>query len=470
MGPSSPAAVEKYSDTPVALNVRHEHLLHSSNGDNSYQPGGLSLPVDATEQSSPLRPSSSVRAVPNGARIEKSTRAANYHGPSTLSISTDGFPRDFSDGVDEVQQASETDDQVVESDEIIQQERVASTNERLLCTAFVSFLSFALLQLSFAAVAQSQAMMGDAAAMIVDAMTYLFNWIAERRKNHLDSLVAGLANPARTRRKLELHMEIIPPLISVVTLVIVIILVLRRSIRILILDQHRSRDQQGNPNVGLMMIFSILNLFLDALNVFCFAQAKHLTGFSVTSNGESLDDPCTHQKVATHSAHRHRGDQNYCEVDVQTSDFDDETGIELAENDDSQLQYHNADNGDCQPPVNRRAIHPFPSAAGSQGENDALFRTDASVNNHANLNMCSAFTHVFADTLRSIAVIVAALFSELFPGTLTPEEADATAAVVVSVLILLSLLPLVKGLWSSLSELRLILAEERSESIVSISR
>ena len=81
---------------------------------------------------------------------------------------------------------------------------------------------------------------------------------------------------------------------------------------------------------------------------------------------------------------------------------------------------------------------------------------------HANLNMCSAYTHVFADTLRSIAVIVAAVLAELWPGV-TPEEADATAAVVVSGLILLSLLPLLQGLWRSVVELRGILAEERSE-------
>jgi Co/Zn/Cd efflux system component len=469
MGPSSRTSTVESSMFSEPFNVRQDHLLNSYSGDSSYQPDGIASPAVAFGQVPSPGPSTCAHTATSGVHSERWNRQAdNHHGSSTLSSSTDGSHRDVSEGVDESQQEIETDDRLFESDEVIQQD-VASTNERLLCTAFVSFLSFALLQMSFAAVAQSQAMMGDAAAMIVDAMTYLFNWIAERRKNHLDSLVSGLANPARTKRKLELHMEIVPPLISVVTLVIVIILVLRRSVHILVLDRHRSRDQQGNPNVGLMMIFSILNLFLDALNVFCFAQAKHLTGYSATNNDETepLDDPCTQRKDAPHCAHRHRANRNYCEVDVQTSDFDDdETGIELAENQDSQLHYRNADNGDCQPTAKSRA---FPTAE-SQGDSDALFRTDESGNNHANLNMCSAFTHVFADTLRSIAVIVAAVFSELFPGTLSPEEADATAAVVVSVLILLSLLPLIKGLWSSVSELRLILSEERSETILSIPR
>jgi Co/Zn/Cd efflux system component len=72
--------------------------------------------------------------------------------------------------------------------------------------------------------------------------------------------------------------------------------------------------------------------------------------------------------------------------------------------------------------------------------------------------------HVFADTLRSIAVIVAAVVAKLV-DEVTPEEADAAAAVVVSVLILLSLIPLFHGMIQTSSELRAIRAEESSESM-----
>ena len=72
--------------------------------------------------------------------------------------------------------------------------------------------------------------------------------------------------------------------------------------------------------------------------------------------------------------------------------------------------------------------------------------------------------HVFADTLRSIAVIIAVMFAK-FVGGVTPEEADATAAIVVSGLILLSLLPLFHGLVRTFSELRAIRAEESSEKM-----
>ena len=69
---------------------------------------------------------------------------------------------------------------------------------------------------------------------------------------------------------------------------------------------------------------------------------------------------------------------------------------------------------------------------------------------------------MFADTLRSVAVILAAALAELFDAV-TAEEADAAAALVVSILILLSLIPLFQGLRQSAGELWAIRAEERSE-------
>jgi hypothetical protein len=82
---------------------------------------------------------------------------------------------------------------------------------------------------------------------------------------------------------------------------------------------------------------------------------------------------------------------------------------------------------------------------------------------------CSAYTHVFADTLRSIAVIIAAIIAVLVKNV-TSEEADAAAAVVVSILILLSLIPLFQGLLQSLKEFFAIRAEEQSEQLFADTR
>lgn len=67
--------------------------------------------------------------------------------------------------------------------------------------------------------------------------------------------------------------------------------------------------------------------------------------------------------------------------------------------------------------------------------------------------------HVFADTLRSIAVIIAASIAEFVKGVRT-DQADAVAALVVSFLIFLSLLPLMNGLICTWAELQEAIQEE----------
>jgi Co/Zn/Cd efflux system component len=59
--------------------------------------------------------------------------------------------------------------------------------------------------------------------------------------------------------------------------------------------------------------------------------------------------------------------------------------------------------------------------------------------------MCSAWTHVCADTLRSTTVLVVSFIATIFP-TIDASEADAVAAVIVSFVIIGSLFPLLQGL------------------------
>lgn len=54
--------------------------------------------------------------------------------------------------------------------------------------------------------------------------------------------------------------------------------------------------------------------------------------------------------------------------------------------------------------------------------------------------------------MRSIAVLVAAGIACLFQAV-SPEDADATAAIVVSVIIIVSLLPLLQGLYLTATEI-----------------
>ena len=170
---------------------------------------------------------------------------------------------------------------------------------------------------------------------MVDAFTYLFNWYAERQKDLYAKKLkyqqqhqnAGhslsLSSAAATIRALEYkkytyQLELIPPLISVSTLLVVTGFVLKSSIRMLVLDSQRDPSQQANPNINLMMLFSILNLVLDILNVGCFARAKHALGYKTKNNN---NDHNNNTKNNTNNNIR-KHDATYSGVDADNDDSD----------------------------------------------------------------------------------------------------------------------------------------------------
>jgi len=298
------------------------------------------------------------------------------------------------------------------------------SNEVLLWVAFVSFLAFTMVQSVVAFIAQSEAMMGDSAAMFVDCFTYGANQYAEREKSRddptateeddielievdIDGDISGIHTDEITEsrdeehikserhlklRRRHLHLELVPPLISVSILTIVTMLVLHNSIQSLILDRTRDRDEQSEPNLEIMITFSFINVFVDGLNVICFARANHLAGYNTTEQTE---------------------------LERQHSyDALDENGLITA-----------------------------------HGEIEEEEEYDDAVDKRVNLNMCSAYTHVFADSMRTVAVLVTTITAEFVPS-LTPEVADSSAAVVVSIVIFVSLLPLIKGLCQTHQELK----------------
>lgn len=346
------------------------------------------------------------------------------------------------------------------------------SNERLLGTAFFSFMTFALTQLTFAFAAGSEAMVGDSAAMIVDSVTYLFNWIAERRKNRYDEFVDSSlhaeADPVttarirqRNKRKLILRLEIIPPVISVTTLVIVTIVVTRKAVHVLQLDMHRTREEQLIPNLNVMLAFSMVNLILDCVNVFNFAKANHLMGYVTIEEGtdtysehEHLSCPGSTKGKIIARVQGGLNDNSLAGADQQKQLKRDYEQVPIG----TVLGSSKEDGEDDVEAYANDSFHGQQSAE-LNAANDYDYDNNRE---HSNLNMCSAYTHVFADTLRSIAVIVAAILAEIIPDV-TPEEADATAAVVVSVLIVFSLIPLIQGLLRSVAELRVIAADERYE-------
>jgi Co/Zn/Cd efflux system component len=251
--------------------------------------------------------------------------------------------------------------------------------------AFVSFLTFAIVQLVVALISKSEAMIGDCAAMAVDVMTYGFNLFAERKKHEdyetahmletLDINLPATSSGGETnttthkvgREKLDwhlrskrrqLHLELVPPVISVSFLLIVTGFILRQSIHTLILDSHRNEKEQSRPNLVLMMTFSTLNLLLDVVNVVCFARAKHLMGYN------------TEQKEQIWL-------QNYNMIDNEGLIEDHVTHNELNDAVGGIVAEHNND------------------SSKTKFFNERLVSEEIDEDDHVNLNMCSAYTVSF---------------------------------------------------------------------------
>lgn len=158
----------------------------------------------------------------------------------------------------------------------------APTNEYVLNVAFLSFVGFMGVQAFFAIIANSQSMLADSEAMSVDALTYLFNMCAERIKNRPPT-PAELQLPVAVREhRIEmkrLYLEVIPPLISVTTLIIVTIGTVREAWETLF---GNGEGEEEDVSAGLMLFFSGLNLVLDVVNVTCFARAHQAYGLQKT--------------------------------------------------------------------------------------------------------------------------------------------------------------------------------------------
>ena len=173
--------------------------------------------------------------------------------------------------------------------------------------------------------------------MYVDAFTYAFNLWAERMKNRAEvdndndnadfvnnnndaeeqqqlDLVSIQRRKSRDKRKMTLILELVPPLVSVTTLVTATIWILHDSISDLqfLTSSQMDDDNNGNdddenendqdaadagddysdvqPNTIVMMVFSSLNLLVDVINVFFFAKADHAFGYDTVEEDFHIDE------------------------------------------------------------------------------------------------------------------------------------------------------------------------------------
>ena len=278
----------------------------------------------------------------------------------------------------------------------------SNTNLYALFFAFLTFMSFSVLQLFYSIKANSEAMLGDSLTMILDAITYGGNGLAEwskgkQHKRAEDECDTGqnaankspTANGGKTedvssssssssssshRSKTLLYLECIGPSFSVMTLIGVTVYIFVSAFKT-IREFHSGVLVEDDTNVEIMLLFSSINLIIDIVNIYQFVRSK---------------------KNSSNDA-----------VEV---DFD--------------------------------AVG---ASSGDGGNDDANGHDEHSKTSESNMNMCSAYTHVFADTLRSIAVLVAALIAEISGAN--GSYCDAVAAIIVSLIVGVSAVPLIHGLW-----------------------
>jgi Co/Zn/Cd efflux system component len=335
----------------------------------------------------------------------------------------------------------------------LKQNNVASKNnkppaskEYVLNIAFFSFVAFCILETVFAVLASSESMMADAQAMSIDALTYLFNLAAEHVKNQplsKASLLLSLKEQARRLELRKLYLELVPPAISVVVLIMITAKTFLEAFNTLrenpAAQAGDGEEEEEDVSVQLMLGFSAANLLLDIINVMCFHRANSMYGLDVVVG-------------------RGKGAAKGIVVGPSLQDFDFRTimaeeGSRLLSSDDKQDQPSETATGSTTPSSTMRYSEygSFHKASSSLDDDDddcaSISSTDSSTSSGemVNLNMCSAWTHVCADTLRSTAVLIAASIATLFPA-IPGETADAAAAIAVSIIILVSVIPLIQGL------------------------
>ena len=338
----------------------------------------------------------------------------------------------------------------------------APRNTDVLGMAFWSFLGVTTLQACWSVKADSEALWADSIAMFIDAATYLCNMFAERGKSRPISKMEGgkMLSPAaiayKTRLRI-LKLELFPPLISVVVLLYLTITTVMEATETLISSKGEGEgDNSGDeeePDMMVVLVFSVLCLIIDFMNLFCFAKVPnhicHDEPISIPNNFRvEVDDSFADQSEASPLLSNDRSRPRSQPTSLSESTFEEEGSW----NDELSTQKINLNMCSAWT-VSIQKMYKYCSVV-------ALFICyNAIIHIHILITFSSVLyfagihvQHVLADTMRSIALIFAACLS-YFTDLVSPAIADASAAIFISFIIFLSCIPLIKGLIKTLCEL-----------------
>ena len=255
-------------------------------------------------------------------------------------------------------------------------------NMRALWAIFGLNTAFTIAQLCGAAAANSLALMGDTGTMAVDSMTYAINLYAEYNKSRLG------ADRAEA-------LEIGASVFSVVALLGVTAYVMRDAI-----DRLNAPQGDGDGvNPSIMLFFTSLNLLIDF----------GMCGSIVLRHGTSTLVP---RCLCPRCCCRRRHDQHEAEMQRQ---------LAPASLFSSSSACHACDTAAAGGGVASAWAREGGGAGGGEGGREgggedggesggeaahqtAVSAPKAATRARENLNMCSAFAHVLADTMRTLTV------------------------------------------------------------------
>lgn len=302
-----------------------------------------------------------------------------------------------------------------------------SKKEQNLSIAFYTFFTFTCIQSVYAMKSNSASLLADTIAMFIDSFTYLLNLVAEYFKSD---------NELRN-----LYLELIPPLTSVCILLALTFMTLQDSVLTLWnYFEHDVEDQE--PDSSIMIVFATGALFIDLFNMIRFQNTSDDED-TIQENFELQEENVPILRNFS------KYDSTLHTAETGTSDFD------CADCDLCRDEVPITTEADCECALcesnNGLEVTYGDNVIQKQKDDDsAAFK-------EMNLNMYSAFTHVFADTMRSTAVLIAGCTCHLYPDWQKSFVIDSVAAIIVSLTIVCSCMPLMSGLmdtWNRIREMK----------------
>ena len=285
---------------------------------------------------------------------------------------------------------------------------------RALWTTFLLNTVFTVVQFFFARMANSLALMGDTGTMFVDSATYLVNLAAEYYKDRL--------GPRNSK-----VVEVSATFFSAVSLLGVTVYIMTDAVERL---THRTGQ---DVDEGIMLIFTSINLLVDfgmcgsiVLRrtgglIGCLGRRFYCCGEAASSGAGASSD-----SVSSSDSGGAGGTCCWC-----AGGGDGDAGVAGGDSDGGGRSGNNGGGGGGGGGSGGEATG---AAPGSTAPIPSGVAAQFDISTKQELNLCSAFAHVLADTMRTLTVMSCALLVSL--GNTDPEMTDAIGSLAVCAIIL----------------------------------